>query len=86
MPFKNNKYGMGTPIDRASATHEFYHRGDYIPGIQFDGMNVLQAAETARYAINHAKTKGPILLEAMTYRCAMPILSSIDPHVHRMTP
>jgi len=65
---ENNRYAMGTAIERASATKEFYHRGDNIPGIQYDGMNVLQSAEASRYAINHAKTKGPIMLEAMTYR------------------
>jgi pyruvate dehydrogenase E1 component alpha subunit len=59
---------MGTSIERASATKEFYTRGDYIPGLQFDGMNVLQSAEAAKFAINYAKTKGPILLEGMTYR------------------
>lgn len=32
-------------------------------------MNVLQSAETAKFAIEHAKTTGPVVLEAMTYRC-----------------
>lgn len=36
--------------------------------VQFDGMNVLQAAEVSKFAINHARENGPILLEAMTYR------------------
>ena len=31
-------------------------------------MNVLQSAEASKFAINYAKTQGPILLEAMTYR------------------
>lgn len=31
---ENNKYGMGTAISRASATPDFFTRGDYIPGIQ----------------------------------------------------
>jgi pyruvate dehydrogenase E1 component alpha subunit len=65
---ENNRYAMGTAIERASATKEFYSRGDYIPGLQFDGMNVLQSAEASKFAIDYAKTKGPILLEGITYR------------------
>lgn len=65
---ENNRYAMGTAIERASATKEFYTRGDYIPGLQFDGMNVLQSAEVSKFAVDHAKNKGPILIEAMTYR------------------
>jgi len=65
---ENNQYGMGTSVERASATPDFYTRGQFIPGIRYNGMNVLQSRETAKYAVNYAKTVGPILLEAKTYR------------------
>jgi len=65
---ENNHYGMGTSVERASATPHFYTRGGYVPGIQFDGMNVLAAREVGKFARKYALEKGPILLEAMTYR------------------
>jgi pyruvate dehydrogenase E1 component alpha subunit len=65
---ENNHYAMGTPVERHSATKEFYNRAEYIPGLKFDGMNVLQSREVAKFAIKYAKEHGPLVLEAETYR------------------
>lgn len=65
---ENNEYAMGTAINRASATPDFYTRGDYIPGVQFNGMDVLASREAGKFAVDYAKNHGPILLEAKTYR------------------
>ncbi|CAD8106874.1 unnamed protein product [Paramecium primaurelia] len=65
---ENNLFGMGTSIDRASANTKFYTRGDVIPGIQIDGNNVFQVRETLKFAKKHCLDKGPIFIEAMTYR------------------
>jgi pyruvate dehydrogenase E1 component alpha subunit len=67
---ENNKYGMGTSIERASATTELYRRGETygIPGEQVDGMDVLAIRELGDQAVAHAREKGPIIIEALTYR------------------
>ena len=65
---ENNRYGMGTSAERAAAVTSFYTRGDYIAGIQVDGMDVLAVREATRYATHYARNEGPIIMEAMTYR------------------
>ena len=68
---ENNRYGMGTAIERASASTEFFRRGEPwgIPGEAVDGMNVLTVREAGMRAVAHAKAgKGPYILEMKTYR------------------
>ncbi len=67
---ENNKYGMGTAQERASAG-ELHQRGAAygIPGEQVDGMDVIAVREAAGKALDHVKSgKGPMILEMMTYR------------------
>jgi pyruvate dehydrogenase E1 component alpha subunit len=68
---ENNRYAMGTSVERASATHDFSKRGASfdIPGEQVDGMDVRLVRDAAARAIAHARAgKGPYILEMMTYR------------------
>jgi pyruvate dehydrogenase E1 component alpha subunit len=68
---ENNKYGMGTSVSRASASHDLFSRGAPfgIPGHQVDGMNVVAVHQAAEEAIEHARAgEGPYILEMQTYR------------------
>ncbi len=67
---ENNQYAMGTSVERSSSEVELYKRGlsFNIPGEQVDGMDVVAVREAAIKAVEHARTKGPIILEMKTYR------------------
>jgi len=68
---ENNKYGMGTSVERASAVADLYRHGEAfgIPGEQVDGMDVLAVKAAGEKAVEHARAgKGPYILEMLTYR------------------
>jgi pyruvate dehydrogenase E1 component subunit alpha len=68
---ENNKYGMGTSVLRASASHDLFGRGAPfgIPGHQVDGMNVVTVTQAAEEAVDYVRSgKGPYILEMQTYR------------------
>ncbi|MBR0656580.1 pyruvate dehydrogenase (acetyl-transferring) E1 component subunit alpha [Plastoroseomonas arctica] len=68
---ENNKYGMGTSVERASASRDLSKNGSPwgIPGEQVNGMDVLAVHEAGERAVAHCREgKGPYLLEMRTYR------------------
>ncbi len=68
---ENNRYGMGTSVERASAITELHRHGEAfgIPGEQIDGMDVLAVRAAGEKAVEHARSgAGPYLLEMQTYR------------------
>jgi pyruvate dehydrogenase E1 component alpha subunit len=68
---ENNKYAMGTSVERSHSEPELYKRGlsFRIPGVRIDGMDVLAVRGAAEMALEWVRGgNGPILLEFMTYR------------------
>lgn len=68
---ENNKYGMGTSVERSSASHNLSRNGSPwgIPGLQVDGMDVTAVRQAAELAVAHCRAgNGPYLLEMSTYR------------------
>ncbi|WP_239019362.1 pyruvate dehydrogenase (acetyl-transferring) E1 component subunit alpha [Novacetimonas pomaceti] len=68
---ENNRYGMGTSVERASASRELWRNGEPwgIPGFHVDGMDVEAVRHAAHEAVAHCRAgKGPVLLEVDTYR------------------
>lgn len=68
---ENNQYAMGTSTARSSAETEFYRRGTAfrIPGMDVNGMDVLEVRAAAEVAFKHVREgNGPVLMELNTYR------------------
>ena len=68
---ENNRYAMGTSVERSSAQAELYKRGASfnIPGEEVDGMDVEGVFAAGKKAVQWARGgKGPIILEMKTYR------------------
>ena len=67
---ENNGYGMGTAIERAAASTDFYKRGDYIPGVKVNGMDILAVRAATEFAQKYCSVedKGPLVYEMVTYR------------------
>jgi len=67
----NNRFGMGTALERHSAVTDLHKRGEGlgVPGMQCDGMDVLDTFHVTGEALRVAREeRRPVLVEALTYR------------------
>jgi pyruvate dehydrogenase E1 component alpha subunit len=68
---ENNRYGMGTSVERASASRDLSQNGAPwgIPGVRVDGMDVRAVKAATDIAVAHCRGgQGPYLMEMSTYR------------------
>jgi pyruvate dehydrogenase E1 component alpha subunit len=69
---ENNKYAMGTSLERSSALPDLTMRGATpygIPGHSIDGNDIELMAQTTREAVARARAgDGPSFIDAKTYR------------------
>ncbi|WP_390475859.1 pyruvate dehydrogenase (acetyl-transferring) E1 component subunit alpha [Altererythrobacter sp. MTPC7] len=68
---EDNQYAMGTATKRSSAETRFYRRGTAfrIPGMEVNGMDVLEVRAAAEVAFKYVRDgNGPVLMELNTYR------------------
>jgi pyruvate dehydrogenase E1 component alpha subunit len=68
---ENNKYGMGTSVERATAVLDIQQKaeGYAMKHGHVDGMDVMKVYDAAQEAINYVRTDSqPYLLEVITYR------------------
>jgi pyruvate dehydrogenase E1 component alpha subunit len=68
---ENNRYSMGTSIERSSASRDLSLNGVPwgMPSLAVDGMDVMAVKAAGAQAVAHCRAgKGPFLLEMKTYR------------------
>jgi pyruvate dehydrogenase E1 component alpha subunit len=68
---ENNRYGMGTAVERASAVGEIRQKaeGYGMPNRRVQGMDVLEVRDAAEQALAAVRKSGaPFFLEVLTYR------------------
>jgi pyruvate dehydrogenase E1 component alpha subunit len=84
---ENNKYAMGTSVERTSNVHELYKIGSAfdMPSEPVDGMSPEAVHAAIAKAAAHIRAgKGPYFLEINTYRYKGHSVS--DPELYRKTP
>jgi len=82
---RNNGWAISVPVERQTASSSFAIKGVAygIPGVRCDGNDIFAVYKVTRDAIAHvAAGKGPMIVEAMTYRLSGHSTSD-DPKAYR---
>jgi TPP-dependent pyruvate/acetoin dehydrogenase alpha subunit len=80
----NNSWAVSTPLDRQTAQDNFAAKGDAygVRNLRVDGNDPLAVYAVTRMARDSLEEKGPILIEAVTYRLGFHT-SSDNPDLYR---
>jgi pyruvate dehydrogenase E1 component alpha subunit len=65
---ENNRYGMGTSVERASHVQALHSKFRGFPGLKIDGMNIFAVREATKFCKEYVIKNGPLFLEIDTYR------------------
>jgi len=65
---ENNRYGMGTSVNRASHHTQLFSKFRSIPGININGQCIFTVREWTKWAKNFVIKNGPLIVELDTYR------------------
>ncbi|MGO2779593.1 pyruvate dehydrogenase (acetyl-transferring) E1 component subunit alpha [Glutamicibacter arilaitensis] len=83
---QNNQWAISVPFEVQSKVPLVKRAAGYgMPGIHVDGNDVLAVLAVTRWALEHARSgKGPVLIEAVTYRLGAHTTAD-DPTKYRMS-
>ena len=82
---RNNGWAISVPVERQTASETFAGKGVAygVPGVRCDGNDIFAVIKATRDAVAHAAAgKGPVLIEALTYRLSGHSTSD-DPKAYR---
>ncbi len=82
---RNNGWAISVPVERQTASHTFAEKGIAygIPGIRCDGNDLFAVMKATKDALAFTSSgKGPVIIEAMTYRLSGHSTSD-DPKAYR---
>ncbi len=66
---ENNRYSMGTSIERHSAGgNDLHAKFTFVPGMMINGFDVFEVRQAVAFAREYVLKNGPIFMNVNTYR------------------